>query len=178
MSTSKTKKLALKYFYEKNFSKARGLFSLAFFENPKDDESIAYAKMADFALDYTNHDISINQFLLSKENKVSNIHDKIDEFDSNFSTKAIGEINAINGILLEDLVQIIETKSDYEDMIKNTIFLQNIIIRHENELYSFLSYLIKNNLKTLSTYFFMIAFELFPNSQKLHSLIIEKKNEN
>lgn len=182
-------KRGIECFYNRNFDSALLNFSLALEIDPNSDETRVCAILSDLAMEKEDEAIALYEYyLVSKENGTKNpekmIEDIVNSVDFSmeslealfFENEIEAKINEENGIAYEDFKVFIENKSSFKEAFEDIMFSTKVIIHKKDDFIDFLEKLIDNGFKDMSLNYFESAVQMFPNDEKLLSLV--KKVEN
>lgn len=176
-------------FYQKDFDNALLNFSLALQQNPDSDQARICAMLCDLAMEKEDEAIALFEYyLISKDSGVDKSEELIEEIlntveltleslEKLFLEDEIeAKINEENGISYEDFKLFIDSKDNFKEAFEDIMFSTKIIIQHKEDFLDFLEQLIDNGFKDISLNYFESAAQMFPNDEKLMSLV--KKVEN
>jgi len=182
-------KRGIESFYRKNFDSALLNFSLALEKTPDSKEARISAILCDLAMEKEDEAIALYEYyLISKDSGTPNseklVEDIVNSVD--FSLESLealflqdeieAKINEENGIGYEDFKTFIDSKNSFKEAFEDIMFSTKIIIHKKDDFIDFLEKLIDNGFKDISLNYFESAVQMFPNDEKLLSLV--KKVEN
>ncbi|WP_024954093.1 hypothetical protein [Sulfurospirillum arcachonense] len=182
-------KRAIESFYQKNFKSSLLNFSLALEELPNSSEARIGAILSDLAMEKEDEAVALFEYyLLSKDSGIKNIEATVEEIIDSVdlsleSLEALfledeieDKINEENGIAYEDFKIFIENKSSFKEAFEDIMFSTKVIIHKKDDFIDFLEQLIDNGFKDISLNYFESAVQMYPNDERLLSLV--KKVEN
>jgi hypothetical protein len=177
-------KRAIDNFYNRNFEQSLLNFSLALKEDENSSEARIGAMLSDLAMEKEEEAIALFEYYtLSKESGIKNLEDLIEEIISSleFNIEEISElflrheietkIDEENGIAYDDFRKIVADKNDFKEAFEDIMFSTKVIIQNKEDFLDFLEELIKNGYTDISMNYFESAVGMFPNDQRLLSLI-------
>ena len=176
-------------FDKKNFDSALLNFSLALEQEPNSKEARIGAILSDLAMEKEDEAIALYEYyLISKDSGSKDAEKMIEEIVNSvdftleslealfFQDEIEAKINEENGIAYEDFKIVIEGKNNFKEAFEDIMFSTKVIIHRKDDFIDFLEKLIDNGFKDISLNYFENAVQLFPNDEKLLSLV--KKVEN
>jgi len=176
-------------FYKKNFDSALLNFSLALEKDPDSKEARICAILSDLGIEKEDEAIALYEYYLVTKDSGTEDPEKIIEDIVNsvditlesleelfFQDELESKINEENGIAYEDFKSVIESKNSFKEAFEDIMFSTKVIIHKKDDFIDFLEKLIDNGFKDMSLNYFESAVQLFPNDEKLLSLV--KKVEN
>jgi len=182
-------KRGIESFYNRNFEFALLNFSLALEKNPDSQEARISAILSDLAMEKEDEAIALYEYyLVSKDSGTENSEKMIEEIINSvdftlesletlfFEDEMEAKINEENGIAYEDFKIFIENKNSFKEAFEDIMFSTKVIIHKKDDFIDFLEKLIDNGFKDMSLNYFESAVQMFPNDEKLLSLV--KKVEN
>lgn len=182
-------KRAIDNFYNKKFKEALLNFSLALADDENSSEARVGAMISDLALEKEEEAIALFEYyVITKESGVKDPEDVIEEIINalEYDIEEISELfirNEIeekieeeNGIAYEDFRAIIDDKENFKEAFEDIMFSTKVIIHNKEDFLDFLEQLVDNGFKEMSMSYFESAVSMFPNDEKLLSLI-EKAQE-
>ena len=182
-------KRGIESFYSKDFSNALLNFSLALEISPESKEARIGAMLTDLAMEKEDEALSLFEYyLMTKDSGNQNSEKMIEELINSvdFSLESLealflqeeieAKINEENGIAYEDFKIFIEHKSSFKEAFEDIMFSTKVIIHKKDDFIDFLEKLIDNGFKDISLNYFESAVAMFPNDERLLSLV--KKVEN
>lgn len=177
-------KRGIESFYSKNFSNALLNFSLALEQSPDSKEARIGAMLSDMAFEKEDEAYSLFEYyLIAKDSGNPNSEKVVEELinSADFSLESLealflqveieAKINEENGIAYEDFKIFIENKSSFKEAFEDIMFSTKVIIHKKDDFIDFLEKLIDNGFKDISLNYFESAVAMFPNDEKLLSLI-------
>lgn len=182
-------KRGIECFYKKNFDSALLNFSLALEKDPNSDEARISAILSDLAMEKEDESIALYEYyLVSKENGTLNPEKMIEEIVNSvdfsmeslealfFENEIEAKINEENGIAYEDFIVFIENKNSFKEAFEDIMFSTKVIIHKKDDFIDFLEKLIDNGFTDMSLNYFESAVQMFPNDEKLLSLVRKVEN--
>lgn len=182
--TNKYIKKGIECFFKKSFDSALLNFSLALNETDDSKEARIGAILCDLAMEKEDEAGALFEYyLLSKDSGVKNSEDiiediinsvelSLEDIEKLFSeTQIAAKINEENGIAYEDFMRIVKDKNNFNEAFENIMFSTKVIISSKEDFMDFLNHLIDNGYKEISLNYLESAMKMFPNDQKLISLI-------
>jgi tetratricopeptide (TPR) repeat protein len=182
-------KRGVESFYKKDFESALLNFSLALEQMPASKEARISAILADLAMEKEDEAISLYEYyLIIKDSGTPDSEKVIEEIVNSvdFSLESLeaiflqdeleAKIDEENGIAYDDFKIFIENKNSFKEAFEDIMFSTKVIIHRKDDFIDFLEKLIDNGFKDISLNYFESAVKLFPNDEKLLSLV--KKVEN
>lgn len=175
-------------FYQKNFQNALLNFSLALKDIPDSKEARISAILADLAMEKEDEALALFEYyLMNKDSGTENSEEMVEEIinsvDFNLENleklfledEIEAKINEENGIAYEDFKAFIEAKDSFKEAFEDIMFSTKVIIQNKDDFLDFLEQLIDNGFKDVSLNYFESAVAMFPNDEKLLSLIKKVK---
>lgn len=172
------------HFFLKEYIEALSNFSLALHENPDKKEAIIGALLSDMAQDSEEQAVALFEYyLLTKETGSNESETSMEEIihsvDKNREkiahlfehTSFEARINAENGIKYEDFIAIAKDRGNFKEAFEDIMFSTKVIISRKEDFVDFLEKLIENGFAEISMNYLESAVTLFPNDDKLLSLI-------
>ncbi len=172
------------HFFLKKYSEALSSFSLALHENPEKKEAIIGALLSDMAQDSEEQAVALFEYYLltkdgaSQESEVA-MEEIIHSVDQNRKkiahlfehTSFEAKLNAENGIKYEDFITFTKERGNFKEAFEDIMFSTKVIISRKEDFVDFLEKLIENGFVEISMNYLESAVTLFPNDDKLLSLI-------
>lgn len=182
---SKYLKRAINHFYNKNFQEALMDFSLELQKKPNSKDATIGAMLSDLAMEKEEEATALFEYyILARESNIEgfdeSIKELIDALESDdteqvnevlFNKELEAKIDEENGIAYEDFKVIIENKKSFKEAFEDIMFSTKVIIQNKEDFLDFLEQLIDNGFTDMSMNYFESAVSLFPNDEKLLSLI-------
>ncbi|WP_458700183.1 tetratricopeptide repeat protein [Sulfurospirillum sp. 1307] len=182
-------KVATDNFFDKKYDVAMLNFSLALELNPNSQEAKIGAILCDFAHEKEEEAIAIFEYyLVNKSNGVENsesiVEDILNSVDFTLETlekmffeESIEEnLNTQEAIGYDDFKSFIKSKNSFKEAFEDIMFSTKVIIHKRDDFIDFLEQLIDNGFEDMSLNYFESAVNLFPNDEKLLSLIKKVQN--
>lgn len=182
-------KRGIESFYNKNFESALLNFSLALEKEPDSKEARISAILSDLAMEKEDEAIALYEYyLVSKDSGSEDPEKMIEEIINSvdftleslealfFEDEIEAKIDEENGIAYDDFKLFIENKNSFKEAFEDIMFSTKVIIHKKDDFIDFLEKLIDNGFKDMSLNYFESAVQMFPNDEKLLSLV--KKVEN
>ena len=176
-------------FYQKDFHSALRNFSLALEKSPSSKEARISAILTDLAMEKEDEAIALYEYyLIIKDSGSKDPEDMIEEIVNSVdlsleSLEAIflqeeleAKIDEQNGIAYDDFKIFVQNKNSFKEAFEDIMFSTKVIIHKKDDFIDFLERLIDNGFKEMSLNYFESAVKMFPNDEKLLSLV--KKVEN
>lgn len=186
---NKYTKKGIDKFYEKKFDEAMLNFSLALEEDDSSNEARIGAMLCDLASEKEEEALALFEYYtITKETDIKNPEEVIEEIINalEFDLEEISslfmkdelesKVDEENGIAYEDFRVIIEEKSNFKEAFEDIMFSTKVIIHNKEDFLDFLEQLLDNGFKEMSLSYFESAVTMFPNDEKLRTLI-EKVQE-
>jgi len=171
-------------FFDKNYDNALLHFSSALKEESESKEARLGAILSDLALEKPDEaEALFEYYILSKDSGVKDSEDIVEEIINSveLTLEDIGNlflendiearINAENGITYEDFSKIVKEKNDFKKVFEDIMFSTKVIIHNRDDFLDFLEQLIDNGYKEISLSYLESAVKMFPNDEKLLTLI-------
>lgn len=171
-------------FYKKNFEAALLNFSLALEKDPSSKEARISAILADLAMEKEDEAIALYEYyVVSKVSGTEDSENLIEEIINSvdfsleslealfFENEIEAKIDEENGIAYEDFKVFIENKNSFKEAFEDIMFSTKVIIHKKDDFIDFLEKLIDNGFTDMSLNYFESAVEMFPNDEKLLSLV-------
>lgn len=182
---SKYFKRAMNHFYNREFQEALFNFSLALQQRPNSKDAKMGAMLSDLAGEKEEEAIALFEYyMLAKENNIKDFDESIQEIINTLEINDIDQMNELfsqqeietkideeNGIAYEDFKEIIAAKKSFKEAFEDIMFSTRVIIYNKEDFLDFLEQLVSNGFKEISMSYFESAVNLFPNDEKLLSLI-------
>ena len=184
-------KIATDNFFQKKFDIAMLNFALALELEGNSKEARLGAILCDFAKEKEDEAIALFEFyLINKSNGVKNseqiVEDILSSVDFTLETleklfleeSVEDSINEQEAIGYDDFKSFIKSKNSFKEAFEDIMFSTKVIIHKRDDFLDFLEQLIDNGFKDMSLNYFESAVSMFPNDEKLLSLIKKvKKSE-
>jgi len=176
-------------FYNRDFVTALMNFSLSLEKNPDSNEARIGAILSDLAMEKEDEAIALYEYyLLSKESGslepekmieeiVNSVDISMESLEALFLQNEIEmKINEENGIAYEDFKAFIESKNNFKEAFEDIMFSTKVVIQKKDDFIDFLEKLIDNGFQDISLNYFESAVQLFPNDEKILSLVRKVKH--
>lgn len=186
---SKYLKRAINKFYSKKFKEALLDFSLALQDNDELADAKVGAMLCDLASEKEEEAIALFEYyIITKESGVEAPQESIIEIINTleydleeltellFNKELEKKIDEENGIAYEDFQAIIKEKESFKEAFEDIMFSTKVIIHNKDDFLDFIEKLLDNGFKEISLNYVESAITLFPNDDRLLSLI-EKAQE-
>ncbi|MBE0491196.1 MAG: tetratricopeptide repeat protein [Sulfurospirillum sp.] len=180
-------KRAIQNFNEKKFDTALMNFSFALKEKYSDDAKIG-AMLSDLGTNKPNEALALFEYyMIAKHAEIKNSQQLIEEIIDalEYSVEEISNLylkNEIemkldeeNVIAYDDFRKIVADKNSFKEAFEDIMFSTKVIIQNKNDFIDFLEQLIDNGYKDISMNYFESAITMFPNDQRLLSLVEKVK---
>jgi hypothetical protein len=177
-------KRALEHFYNKEFKEALFNFSLELEVDNSCNEAKVGAMLCDLAFEKEEEAIALFEYyMITKDTGIKNSEEVIEEIINalEFNLEEISEfllkkeieekIDEENGIAYDDFRTIISEKESFKEAFEDIMFSTKVIIHNKEDFLDFLEQLVENGFKEMSMNYFESAVSMFPNDEKLRSLI-------
>jgi len=177
-------KRGIENFFKRNYENALLNFSLALKESDESKEARIGAILSDLAIEKPDEaEALFEYYLLSKDSGVNDSEDIVEEIlnlvelsleqiENLFLENDIEDrINAEDGITYEDFSKIVKEKNNFKEVFEDIMFSTKVIIHNRDDFLDFLEKLIDNGYKEISLSYLENAVAMFPNDEKLVSLI-------
>lgn len=171
-------------FFKKSFDTALLNFSLALKEVDDSKEARIGAILSDLAMEKEDEAGALFEYyLLSKDSGVKDSEDIIEEIINSvelsledieklfIENQIETKLNEESGIAYEDFLNVVKDKNNFTEAFENIMFSTKVIIHKKEDFLDFLEQLLENGYKEISLNYLETAIKMFPNDEKLISLI-------
>ena len=185
MNFAKNKRLGKKYFLEKKYSTALKYFSLAFSENPSNDELNLYILLASLAMNSEDEARAISEVYsklkyVDKTNSYNFAKSLINSIEENsqisyldkygFNDENLAALE--DGITYEDFKQLLKTQDgDFKSLFNNVIFSTRVVLTKKDDFFEFIEQLIKNGFTDMALNYIDSATSIFPSDERIRELL-------